>query len=196
MKGGNTTGRGQTRWHWRLEAIAGLVTLIVSLSVSQWHAVAGGVSGSAAAARPALCLPGRAVPIMNSPHVSAAIERHVRYNSLPPTSGPHFPFAPAVGVYAEALPNGLLVHALEHGHIVIVYAQNTPAATVKTLTYLARRYPADVLLAPYPALPYGIALTAWSRIELQDSLDQASAVAFIRALRGRYDHRWTRPDPC
>jgi hypothetical protein len=193
---GNATGTGQTRWHWRLEAIAGLVTVIVTLSVSQWHAVAGGVNGSATTARPALCLPGQAVPIMSSPHVSAATEQHVQYNSLPPTSGPHYPFAPAVGVYADALPNGLLVHALEHGHIDILYAQNTPAATIKALTDLARRYPADVLLAPYPALPHSIALTAWSRIEIQDGLDQARAVAFIEALRSRYDHYWTRPDPC
>lgn len=184
------------RWLWRISVAAGVVAVLISVGVNRWPAIAGGVVGSTAPSRDAPCLPGRSVPILPSPHVSREQAAHAHYNSVPPTSGPHFPFAPAPGIYTEPLPDGLTVHALEHGHINIQYAAGTPAVTVRQLTEFARRYPTDVLLAPYPRLDHGIALTAWGRIDLLDGFDAQRIERFVVALRGRYDHGWTRTDPC
>jgi hypothetical protein len=181
---------------WRIGVAAGLAAVLVSVGVSNWPAIAGGVVGSTAQSRDASCLPGRSVPILPSPHVSREQAEHAQYNSVPPTSGPHFPFAPAPGIYTEPMPDGLTVHALEHGHVNIEYAPGTPDATIQQLTDLARRYPSDVLLAPYPKLDHGIALTAWGRIDLLDGFDEQRIVRFVVALRDRYDHGWTRTDPC
>jgi hypothetical protein len=60
---------------------------------------------------------------------------------------------------------------------------------------VARRYPSDVLLAPHPGVT-GIALTAWGRIDQLASFDEDRIVTFVEALRGRFDHGWTRTDPC
>ena len=133
---------------------------------------------------------------MDSPHISPAAAGSVPYNSLPPTSGPHYPFTVATGIHTEPVAEGLTVHAMEHGHVVVQYAPTTPRNTVERLERLAKRYGKDVLLAPYPPLPHGVALTAWGRIEVLDELDEDRVVRFVEQLRGRYQHDWTREDDC
>lgn len=184
------------RWLWRLAFMAGVAVLAALLVTGPYRLVFGAVAGSTAARRPAPCLPGRAVDVLDSPHVSPAQAASVRYDSLPPTSGPHYAFTVATGVYTSPVPDGLTVHALEHGHVAIQYALATPRDEVAALTRIARRYGADVVLAPYPELRHGIALTAWGRIELLDHYDQAHVSAFVERLRGRYVHGWTRPRDC
>ncbi len=184
------------RWAWRLGAAALGTAAVVSALNGPWNFLVGTVTGSRPVSQAAPCLPGAAVPILDSPHVSAAQLPAVRYNSVPPTSGPHFGFTIAPGIYPRPLSTGLTVHAMEHGHIVIQYAPGTDPTTVGQLRRLAKRYPRDVVLAPYPGLGTGIALTAWGRIDLLDRYDEARATRFIEALRDRYVHGWTSPDPC
>src|SRR6266498_2232576 len=94
---------------------------------------AGSVTGSVADRDPPRCPQGETIAILHSPHVSQARAATVRYNSVPPTSGPHFAFTVAPGVYRSPVPDGLTVHALEHGHVAVQYATGTPAATVRQL---------------------------------------------------------------
>ena len=47
--------------------------------------------------------------------------------------------------------------------------------------------PDHVLLAPYPGLDRCIALTAWTRLDKMDELDERRVVRFIEAYRG-IDH--------
>ena len=142
------------------------------------------------------CLPGQAIPVLPSPHLSIGELAHVTYNSQPPTSGPHFAIPPAPGIYDSPLPPGEFVHAEEHGHVVIVYAPGTPRATVAGLEQVAKSYPGDVVLTPYGGIPHGIALAAWGRLETLDRTDRARIDAFVVALRGRYDHKWIRSGEC
>lgn len=139
--------------------------------------------------RPASNLPGEAVPIMASirhiPYVGAA---HEPYNSVPPTSGPHLPWTVAPGVYQEPIAEELQVHTLEHGHILIQYAPATPKDQIGLLEGMARRYPRDVVLAPYTKLTAGIALTAWGRIERMEQVSPQRIELFIQAFAGRYNH--------
>jgi hypothetical protein len=134
------------------------------------------------------------VEIMDSPHIAQTGADAVAYNSLPPTSGPHFAFTVATGVYTRPVPDGLTVHAMEHGHVIISYAPDTGDREVAALTRLARRYGGDVILTPYPRLERGIALTAWGRIEHLDSYNPDLVITFVEALRDRYNHGWTDED--
>jgi len=52
---------------------------------------------------------------------------------------------------------------------------------------VVRRYPTQVVLAPYPTMQHRIALTAWTRLETLDDFDEARIERFIRAYRG-IDH--------
>lgn len=181
----------------RLAWWAGVLTvsLLVGAEVLDrtWPIVLGTVVGSPAeftADPDDAGLPGKAVPILDSRHIPVGEAESARYNSIPPTSGPHFTASPAPGLYDEPLPEGLQVHALEHGHVGIQYAVDTPASTVEALRRLGARYPGDVFVAPCPKLARGIALTAWGRLDTLDSLDEERVVRFVLGLRGRYDHGW------
>lgn len=183
-------------WMWRAATLAGLVGVLVAAWNGGWRAVlVRGVTGSpaaiaAAAPAPDPSLPGRAVPILASPHITAAQARTVAYNSVPATSGPHFAFPAATGSYDSPVPEQLTVHTLEHGHIAIQYAPGTDRATVHRLRVIADRYPNDVLLAPYPGLRTGIALTAWGRVETLGTAADPAITRFVEALRNRYAHGW------
>jgi hypothetical protein len=184
------------RWFWRAGAIALLVAGIAASLAGPWNFIFGSVTGSAATSRDAPCLPGRAVEIMDSPHVAPAALANVRYNSDPPTSGPHFAFTIAPGVYAEPVSDGLTVHAMEHGHVIVHYARSTPAETLRQLERLAKRYPRDVILAPRPGLGSGVVATAWGRIDRLDTYDEARLRHFVEQLRNRYVHGWARGPDC
>jgi len=63
--------------------------------------------------------PGEAVADLGRNHVPEGTV--VEYNSNPPTSGPHYEQWEKPGVYDRMLPDGRLIHSLEHGYIVISY---------------------------------------------------------------------------
>jgi hypothetical protein len=181
---------------WRLGTLVAICALLWYAVVYAWPGLVGNAVGSVAEERAEPCLPGHAVPLMHSPHVSPSAAAHLEYNSLPPTSGPHFSFAPALGEYGAPVADGLTVHALEHGHIAVLYATDTPEDGIDILRGLSNDYPRDVLLAPYPDLPHGIAVTAWGRLDTTADVDADRLRVFIEQLRGRYDHGWTGPPRC
>jgi hypothetical protein len=138
-------------------------------------------------------VPGKEVSILDSSkHLPYPATPHQLYNSLPPTSGPHVLQTVATGVYREEIPEEIQVQALEYGHVLIQYAPGMPAAEVRLLEGIGRRYPRDVVVAPYGKLTSGIALTAWGRIEQLDRVESNQIVTFITALAGRYNHGWRR----
>lgn len=141
---------------------------------------------------------GSDVAILPSPHIHLG-ERHAPYNSVPPTSGPHYPDTVGTGVYREQLREEIQVHVLEHGHVLVQYAPGLDAAEVRALELVGRRYPRDVVVAPYRGLqPFArrnqpIALTAWARIDRLASADTRRISAFVQAYAGRYNHgEWRR----
>jgi hypothetical protein len=178
-------------------ATAGVVAAVGGTAVArQLPQLKGSVVGSWAQGQPAVCLPGRAIPIMASPHLSVAALQQVHYNSDPPTSGPHFAIPPSPGIYDSPLPPSEFVHAEEHGHVVIVYPVHAPGIEVGALKKIAKADPEDVVLTPYPRIHRGLALAAWGRLERLAHVDHSAITRFITALAGRYDHKWMRPDPC
>ncbi|SBT51032.1 DUF3105 domain-containing protein [Micromonospora auratinigra] len=192
-----TTTTRRQRLAWRAAAVVALAAALwAAATTGPLALLTGTVTGSRAADRPAPCLPGQAVPILDSPHITRAQARTAHYDSDPPTSGPHFAFAAPPGVYEKPVEDGLTVHALEHGHVVVQYGSAVPADEVEALRDIARQFPDRVLLAPRPALGRDVALTAWGRIDRFDRRDEQRVNDFIQRLGGRYDHRWTRSDDC
>jgi hypothetical protein len=185
------------QWAWRAGFLAAVLLTAGALLAGPYQFLLGTATGSTAQpARAAPCLPGQAVDIMDSPHIAQSAADAVTYHTTPATSGPHFAFTAATGVYQRPVLEGLTVHALEHGHVAIQYAPGTSQQQVEQLARLARRYPADVILAPHPALAQGIALTAWGQLDHLDSYDEARITRFVEALRDRYQHGWTTDQDC
>jgi Protein of unknown function (DUF3105) len=60
---------------------------------------------------------------------------------------------------------------------------------VGRLRDIVSAYDRYVVLAPYPGMKSRIALTAWTRIETMDQLDEARVRRFIDAYRGIDHHK-------
>jgi hypothetical protein len=111
----------------------------------------------------------------------------VTYRSNPPTSGIHDPKWTEPGVHSDPQSPTRLVHALEHGNIVIYY-DRPDAAVMKTLKVWAglfRGQWSGIVLTPRPGIGKTVVLTAWKRIFRLDPFDAAAAAAFIDRYRGR-----------
>jgi len=132
-------------------------------------------------------LPGQKFADQGNLHVQTVNEPHEAYNSVPPTSGPHLPYIASWGIHTRPISNELQVHNLEDGGVVIQYNCECPEI-VGQLSAIARKYPTQVVLAPYPSMPRKIALTAWTRLETLDAVDEARIERFIRAYRGLDHH--------
>jgi hypothetical protein len=124
---------------------------------------------------------------------SEGLEQHVPqgssvyYRTAPPTAGVHYPTPSNPGYYETLQPPGNLVHALEHGHIVIYYDRTSPDA-MQSLQFWAKRFQdpwAGVIVTPMPGIGQEIILTAWAKDLRLGKFDAAAAAAFIDRFRGR-----------
>jgi hypothetical protein len=140
--------------------------------------------------RAAADLPGLKLADQGNEHIQLATEPHVPYNSDPPTSGPHMPYIAPWGIHTEPIARELQVHNLEDGGVMVQYHCATPCPDLVTrLTEIVRRFETQVILAPYPGMRTRIALTAWTRLDAFDDLDEARVVRFIRTYRGIDHHK-------
>ena len=135
-------------------------------------------------------LPGQHIRSLGNAHIGEGATP--RYNSNPPTSGPHLPYTAGWSAYTEVQPDPLLVHNLEDAGVILWYKSGTPqenAAQVKKLetAYDARRY-RRVIIAPRANLDTQYALTAWGRLETFNTLDPAQINTFMNAFEGLDHH--------
>jgi hypothetical protein len=124
---------------------------------------------------------------------SEGLEQHVPqgssvyYRTAPPNAGAHYPTPSNPGYYETLQPPGNLVHALEHGHIVIYY-DRTSSDAMQSLKDWANRFQdrwAGVIVTPMPGIGQEIILTAWAKDLRLGKFDAAAAAAFIDRFRGR-----------
>ena len=138
--------------------------------------------------RAAADLPGTKMPDQGNLHIATESSPHDAYNSDPPTSGPHLPYIAPWGLHTRPIPRELQVHNLEDGGVMVQYSCDCPdvAARLRSIVSTYDRY---VILAPYPEMKSRIALSAWTRIETMDQVDDARVKRFIDAYRGVDHHK-------
>lgn len=114
------------------------------------------------------------------------IEGPVDYGTEFPTSGPHAPSPARPGFYNDPLPSESLVHALEHGNIVIYY-DNPSDVAMNLIRGWTDQYEGvwdGVIAVRHDDLGERIVFTSWQhRLELPKMDVRASF--FIDAFRGR-----------
>jgi hypothetical protein len=168
-----TTDRRARRPRWILAIAAATVVLAAGAGYFVYRADAD--------------LPGVAVADQGNRHIPTVGTPHEPYNSEPPTSGPHLPHIAPWGIHTRPIAPELQVHNLEDGGVLVQYSCDCPDL-VRDLARIVERYDRYVILAPYPTMTSRIALTAWTRIDRMDALDERRTVRFIDAYRGRDHH--------
>jgi Protein of unknown function (DUF3105) len=111
--------------------------------------------------------------------------KYTKYNSVPPTSGPHDPTPAPCGVSSQPIPNEVQVHDLEHGVIMVQYRPGLDQEQVQALEKLGRSYSSHVIVAPYQGLSTPVAVTAWTKLMTLDRADEGKIRRFIDLYRQR-----------
>jgi len=100
-------------------------------------------------------------PAQGRQHV-AKLSNGFKYNTFPPTTGPHNAVPAIYDFYAEPVEQVRLVHNLEHGSIVVQYGSDVPKETVDQIRDWYLRNPDGIVVAPLPALKDKLVLEAWT----------------------------------
>ena len=182
---GGHYGGSRRRRDYVITAIIAAAIIIVAVAI-WWTSSSAEKEFLALAAQGEAALSGvRREPSLGRTHLRLG-ETH-SFNSHFPLSGPHHPVPTEPGFYDFTQPPIQLVHALEHGHIVIYYDKPS-ADALDTLRRWVDQYsgPWDgVVVTKMPRLGERIELTAWTRRLGLPKFDAATVAAFIDAFRGR-----------
>jgi hypothetical protein len=160
-----------------LKVGASVAAVVVVAAIVGWFAY-----------RAAADLPGEKLPDLGNEHIQTSSDPRIAYNSDPPTSGPHLPYIAPWGVHTRPIPLELQVHNLEDGGVVVQYNCTCPELVDK-LRGIVTKYDKYVILAPYPGMKSRIALTAWTRLDRFEELDESRVVRFIETYRGIDHHK-------
>lgn len=115
----------------------------------------------------------------------------VTYEVNPPAGGDHSPRAAVPGTYRKGqVPDGELVHAMEHGDVVVWHTNVISLADEERLHALVERFPKKVLVVERTGMDTPIAATAWhARLICQDMNLEAIA-AFIDERKDKGPERF------
>lgn len=153
-----TESERRTLLYLAIFAASGIVILGAVLGFVAF-AGGGGNSGTTAVVGSKVCTetsyPGLSPKHLTSPDVK------VKYNSFPPSSGPHYQTPAPWSIYPEPVQQTILVHNLEHGGIIVQYGNVGQKAKGQIQSFYAGD-PYGLVVAPYPKLGKKIAATAWN----------------------------------
>ena len=121
-----------------------------------------------------------------------------KWNTDPPTSGPHYAVPAVFGIYEEPIELARLVHNLEHGGIYILYGKDVPDATVEQLRSFYEAHKTGTIMAPLDRLGDKFALGAWvvdgdthsGFLAKCTTFDENAVSTFFRSLQFRGPERF------
>ena len=136
---------------------------------------------------------GEEIPIMSSSHIPVDSDPG-KYNSDPPTSGPHYPEEAQAGFYDTNIyqyPAAYLVHNLEHGYIIFWY--NCGLLDEAACTNLKSQIKSvmnefnnvKVITYPWDSIDVPVMMTSWGRLLKMETFDAAQARAFYKSNLSR-----------
>jgi hypothetical protein len=158
-------GRNTRTW----AIVAGIVGLVIALGVvaAALGVVGGGGGGKTdvAGLRTTMQNAGctlQVAPALEGVHsITDPRKTSPKWNTDPPTSGPHYAVPAVFGIYEEPIELARLVHNLEHGGIYILYGKDVPDSTVEQLRSFYEHHKTGTIMAPLDRLGDKIALGAW-----------------------------------
>lgn len=127
---------------------------------------------------------GEAIPDQGRQHVPDGTKED--YNSNPPTSGPHFANSQPGGIYENKIPDGNLIHSMEHGAVILWYRSDIPATESGQLKSIFSSVSAfKKIMVPRDNLDVPVALTSWGRLLKLQTIDERQIKAFMETNEDR-----------
>jgi hypothetical protein len=126
----------------------------------------------------------------------------------PPVGGVHYSSWADFQTYADPVPWGFLIHAMEHGAVVLAHncADGCPDVLARFERFATELddpvcrgmvRPNRIIIVPAPDLEVPIAALAWEHLYLATCLDEASLAAFVadHYAMGREDFCFSGLEP-
>ncbi|MDO8624273.1 MAG: DUF3105 domain-containing protein [bacterium] len=124
-------------------------------------------------------------PAQSREHITPGSE-HPAYNSDPPSGGWHYPVTAKKQFYDEAIPDGYVLHNMEHGDVWIAYNPNLSKEIKDELKQYAF---SKIIITPREASTTDIALVAWERVDAftleNGTVPETRIRDFIKRYRGK-----------
>jgi hypothetical protein len=156
--GGNSTRRTLIAM-----GIAGLIVVAAALGYALLGSGGGSSSDAIKQLEDAGCTVQKVAALPSGDHSVLTPEgTSKKWNTDPPTSGPHYQVPAIWGAYTEPLLPAQVVHNLEHGGIFIQYGKDVPQATIDELKGFYDDHQSGTLLAPLPSLGSKIVMGVWT----------------------------------
>ena len=179
--GAKGRGRAQAARSTRTSLIAGAVAVVLVVSVLVWFARKDQADTSV--------LDGLVQAYASEGNVHVPFGQTVNYRSNPPHSGPHYEVVANPGFYRSQIPDEVLVHNLEHGHVILYYKPGSLTADDEQyVASLANTYTgtwAAFLAVPRSEMDHPLVLAAWRHLLPLETLDRQLVEAFVDRYIGR-----------
>ncbi len=104
----------------------------------------------------------RVYPATSQAHLGSLKAKTPKYNSFPPSNGPHYGQPAPWRDYTDPVPPIVAVHNLEHGGMLFEYGNKVPQAEKDKIDAFYNSDPRGLLVFPYPPLGKRLALVAWT----------------------------------
>ncbi len=129
-------------------------------------------------------LMGDEIPDQGRNHVPEGTQ--IQYSTNPPTSGSHYPNSQPGGIYESQVPDGNLVHSMEHGAVILWYKSDIPATQSAQLKSIFSNISVGKkIMVPRDNLDVSVALTSWGRLLKLQSIDQNQIKSFMEKNEDR-----------
>jgi len=154
--------------------IGGLITLII---------IVGGIwltSSQATRDKARLSVPlmGEEIATQGANHVSDGTV--VKYNSNPPTSGSHYVNTEPAGIYDKPVPDGNILHSMEHGAVVLWYKSDLSKDQLDQLEKIFIGVEVSKkIMTPIDNLDVPVAMTSWGRLLKLQTINEAKIKEFM-----------------
>lgn len=192
-----------------LAAIGGLLAALVLGGILFFALGSGADAADVEAIRADLEAAGCALTAKKAPPAEHSVTdpggTSAKWNTDPPTAGPHYGIAAIFNMYDDEVELARLVHNLEHGGIYVLYGEDVPSSTVDQLRSLYDDHKTGTIMAPLHRLGDEFALGVWyagsdpatGYLAKCTTFDEKAVAAFFRAFQfkgpERFDPRDLRP---
>jgi len=141
---------------------------------------------------------GEDIPVAGADHIQEGVQA-TDWNSDPPTSGQHYgQWAPA-GFYDEEIPDGFLVHNMEHGYVIVYYncaAVDMDCEAFKTAIEAAMAAAGNdpntntikIIAAPRPTMDNPVTYASWGHFYKAETFSPDELVLYVQTYRSNADY--------
>jgi hypothetical protein len=149
---------------------------------------------------------GQDIPIAGALHIDES-ETPTDWNSDPPTSGQHYARWVPAGFYEEPIPDGFLVHNMEHGYVVVYYdcsslggadctqLQSAIEAALAEAGMDPQTNTLKVVVVPRAGMGNPVTYASWGHLYKAEAFVPDELVAYLQTYRSNSDYapEWNLP---